>query len=149
MNMQPLVTYWSSPGLFLKSKSASCADTQCIHLPYFIMLSAQHDLVGTKGNKLGGGCCSWVVVLAFFFKIIFYLCKYCFPVGVFFTLGSGECIVFTCLSCAARGSQDRPNSSLTPGWITSGQSWKEVLSLNALPHAIPRPSTWQHGILNA
>lgn len=82
MNMQPLVTYWSIPGLFLKSKSASCADTQRVHLAYFIMLSARHDLVGTTGNKLG------MVVVAEWsylplFLIILHLCKYYFIVDVF------------------------------------------------------------------
>lgn len=85
MNTQPLVTYWSIPGLFLKSKSASCAGTQCVHLAYFIMLSARHDLVGTEGNKLGA-----VVVADWsylpLFLIILHLCKYYFIV-MYFNLG--------------------------------------------------------------
>ena len=85
MNTQPLVIYWSIPGLFLKSKSASCAGTQCVHLAYFIMLSACHDLVGTEGNKLGA-----VVVVEWsylpLFLIILHLCKYYFIV-VYFNLG--------------------------------------------------------------
>ena len=46
------------------------------------MLSARHDLVGTKGNKLGA-----VVVAEWsylpLFLIILHLCKYYFTVGVF------------------------------------------------------------------
>lgn len=151
MNMQPLVTYWSSPELFLKSKSASCADTQCIHLPYFIMLSAHHDLVDTKGNKLGGGCCGWVVVLAFKKKekklssILQILCHR----GCVFYFGIGRVYILAAhLSDVAKESRGRLNSNLTPGWMSRDHSWKELPSLTVLLHVILCPSSWQHGIPN-
>lgn len=145
--MQPLVTYWSSPELFLKSKSTSCADTQCSHLPYFIILSAHDDLVGTKGHKLGGGSCGWAVVLGFFKKerncLLFR--KHYVIMGMFFYLGTGdsfkECVLAAHLSGVTRGSWGWPNSSLTPGWVTSEHSWKGTPSPMVLLHAILCPSS--------
>lgn len=44
------------------------------------------------------------------------------------------------LSDVAQGRWDRPNSNLTPGWMTGDNSWKETPSLSVLLQATCVPA---------
>lgn len=54
--------------------------------------------------------------------------------------GFEEYMLATHLSDVAQGSWDRPNSNLTPGWMTGDDSWKETPRLSVLLQATLCPS---------
>lgn len=110
------------------------------------MLSAHHDLVGTKGNKLGGGCCGWRLCLPFLKKIcilssilqILFHCGHVFYLEIGGVSKNISYLATHLSDVAGEGGADQTLTWLQAGWLVTipGKRYPAWLSC-CVPSCVP------------